>query len=59
MSESEQDPSASTNRFRAFVERGDDDTSRARRSSVSPAMPIVGAAVIAVIVVIIIIIAVG
>jgi hypothetical protein len=57
MSEFEQDPSASTNRFRAFVERGDDDTSRARGSSVSSAMPIAGAAVIAVIVVVIIIIA--
>ena len=54
MSEFEQDPSASTGRFRAFVERGDDDTSRARRSSVSPAMLIAGAvAVIAVIVIII------
>jgi len=59
MSEFEQDPSASTGRFRAFVERGDDDTSRARRSPVSPAMPIVGAAIIAVIVVVIIIIAVA
>ena len=59
MSEFEQDPSASTGRFRAFVERGDDDTSRARSSSVSPAMPIVGAAIIAVIVVVIIIIAVA
>jgi len=34
MSEFEQDPSASTGRFRAFVERGDDDTPRARRSPV-------------------------
>ena len=59
MSEFEQDPTASTGRFRAFVERGDDDTSRARSSSVSPAMPIVGVAVVAVIVVIIILIAVA
>ena len=40
MSEFEQDPSANTGRFRAFVERGDgdDDTPPVRRSSVSPAM---------------------
>jgi len=57
MSEFEQDPSASTGRFRAFVERGDDDTGRARRSPVSPAMLIAG--VVLVIVVIIIIAAVA
>ena len=54
MSEFEQDPSASTGRFRAFVERGDQDTSRARRSPVSPPMLIAGVVVIAVIVAIII-----
>jgi hypothetical protein len=54
MSEFEQDPSASTGRFRAFVERGDQDTSRARRSPVSPPMMIAGVVVIAVIVAIII-----
>lgn len=42
MSEFEQDPSANTGRFRAFVERGDDDTPRPRRSSVSPAMLVLG-----------------
>jgi hypothetical protein len=57
MSEFEQDPSANTGRFRAFVERGDDDTGRARRSSVSPAMLIAGA--VAVIAVILIIVAVA
>jgi hypothetical protein len=57
MSEYEQDPSASTGRFRAFVERGDQDTSRARRSPVSPAMLIAGVVVIAVIVAIIIAVA--
>lgn len=57
MSEFEQDPSASTGRFRAFVERGD-DTPRARRSPVSPPMMIAGAVVlIAVIVAIIIAVA--
>ena len=55
MSEFEQDPSASTGRFRAFVERGDQDTSRARRSPVSPPMMIAGVVVIAVIAAIIII----
>ena len=55
MSEFEQDPSASTGRFRAFVERGDQDTPRARRSPVSPPMMIAGVVVmIAVIVVIVI-----
>ena len=53
MSDYEQDPSASTGRFQAFVERGDDDA-RARRSSMSPAVLIAGAvAVIAVIIIII------
>jgi len=54
MSEFEQDPSANTARFRAFVERGEEDTSRAERSPVSPAMLIVaGVVVIAVIIVIV------
>ena len=54
MSEFQQDPSANTGRFRAFVEHGDDDTSRARRSSMSPAVLIAGAvAVIAIIIVIV------
>jgi hypothetical protein len=59
MSEFEQDPSASTGRFRAFVEHGgDDDTPRARRSRVSSPMLIAGAmVVIAVIVAIIIAVA--
>ena len=57
MSEYEQDPSASTGRFRAFVERGDQDTSRARRSPVSPPVLIAGVVVIAVIVAIIIAVA--
>jgi hypothetical protein len=55
MSEFEQDPSASTGRFRAFVERGDDDTSRARPSRVSPAMMIAGAVVLVVVIVAIIV----
>ena len=54
MSEFEQDPSASTGRFRAFVERGDQDTPRARRSPVSPPMIAGVVVVIAVIVAIVI-----
>ena len=57
MSEFEQDPSASTGRFRAFVERGDDDTSRARRLPVSPAMLIAGAVLVIAVIVIIIAVA--
>ena len=57
MSEFEQDPSANTGRFRAFVERGDEDTSRARRPSVSPAMMIAGAVVVIAVIVILIAVA--
>ena len=54
MSEFEQDPSANTGRFRAFVERGDEDVSRRRRSSVSPAVLIVvGVVIIAIVIVIV------
>jgi len=54
MSEFEQDPSANTGRFRAFVERGDEDAPGRGRSPVSPAMLIVaGVAVIAIIIVIV------
>ena len=54
MSEFEQDPSANTGRFRAFVERGDEDVSRSRRSSVSPTVLIVAGLVIIAIVIIIV-----
>jgi hypothetical protein len=54
MSEFEQDPSASTGRFQAFMERGEEDTSRSGRSPVSPAVLIVaGVVVVAVIIVIV------
>jgi hypothetical protein len=59
MSEFEQDPSASTGRFRAFVERGDQDTSRARRSPVPPPMLIAGVVVVVIVVIVAIIIAVA
>ena len=54
MSEFEQDPSANTGRFRAFVERGDEEAPRARRSGVSPvALVIAGVVVIAIVIVIV------
>ena len=53
MSEFEPDPSANTGRFRAFVERGDEDTSRRQRSSVSPAMLVIAGVVVIVIIVVI------
>ncbi len=54
MSEFEQDPSANTGRFRAFVERGDEDRSRARRAPASPAVLIVaGVLIIAVVIIIV------
>jgi hypothetical protein len=52
-SEWEQDPSANTGRFRAFVERGDEEPA-SRRSAASPAMLVV-AGVIAVVVIAIVI----
>ena len=54
MSEFEQDPSANTGRFRAFVERGEDEAPQARRSSVSPAMLIAGAVVVIAVIVVIV-----
>jgi hypothetical protein len=57
MSGIEQDPSANTGRFRAFVERGDDDTSRPQRSSVSPAVLIAGAVIVIAVIVIIVAVA--
>ena len=57
MSEFEQDPSANTGRFRAFVERGDEEVTRARRSSVSPAMLMAGAVLVIAVIVIIVAVA--
>jgi hypothetical protein len=56
MSEFEQEPSANTGRFRAFVER-DDDVSRSRRSPTSPAVLIVAGVVIIAIVIVIVVLA--
>ncbi len=53
MSEFEQDPSANTGRFRAFVERDDEDNVPARRLPARPAALIgVGVVVLAIIIVI-------
>jgi hypothetical protein len=58
MSEFEQDPSANTGRFRAFVERGgDDDAPQVRRSSVSPVMLIAGVVVVIAVIAIIVAVA--
>ena len=54
MSEFEKDPSANTGRFRAFVESSNEDVSRSRRSSVSPAVLIAGAVVVIAIIVVIV-----
>ncbi len=54
MSEIQQDPSANTGRFRAFVERGDEDTSQARRSPVSPGVLIAAAVIVIAVIVIIV-----
>ena len=54
MSEIQQDPSANTGRFRAFVERGDEDISQARRSPVSPGVLIAGAVIVIAVIVIIV-----
>ena len=53
MSEFE-DPSANTGRFRAFVERGDEDVASSRRLPASPAVPVVvGVVIVAIIIVIV------
>jgi hypothetical protein len=55
MSDFEQDTSANTGRFRAFVERGDEDVMPARRFPASPAMLIsVGVVILAIIIVIVV-----
>jgi len=53
MSEFEQDPSANTGRFRAFVEGGDEDSVPSRRLPASPAvLGGLGVVVLAIIIVI-------
>jgi hypothetical protein len=51
MSEFEHDPSANTGRFRAFVERGDEDAPRSRRFPASPGVLVaVGVVIVAIVV---------
>jgi hypothetical protein len=57
MPEFEQDPSANTGRFRAFVERGDEPVPRSRRSRVSPAVLVVLAVVVIAIIIVIVAVA--
>jgi hypothetical protein len=56
MSEFE-DPSANTGRFRAFVERGDEDVAPSRRLPASPAVLIAIGVVIVVVIVVIVAVA--
>jgi hypothetical protein len=53
MSEFE-DPSANTGRFRAFVERGDEDLAPSRRLPASPAVLITASVVIVAIIIVIV-----
>jgi hypothetical protein len=53
MSEFDKDPSANTAGFRAFVERGDEDSATSRRSPVSPAvLVVVGVVIVAIILIV-------
>ena len=55
MSEFEEDPSANTGRFRAFVERGDDDAGPPRHFPVSAGVLItVGVIIVAVIILVVV-----
>ena len=53
MSEIDRDPSANTGRFRAFVERGEEDSAPPRRFPVSPAVLVALAVVIVAIILIV------
>ena len=53
MSEIDRDPSANTAGFRAFVERGDEDSATPRRFPISPAVLIVAGVVIVAIILIV------
>ena len=53
MSEFEHDPCANTAGFRAFVERGEEDTATVRRFPVSPVVLVIGAVVIVAIILIV------
>lgn len=53
MSEFDHDPSANTGRFRAFVERGEEDSAAPRRFRASPAVLVALAVVIIAIILIV------
>jgi hypothetical protein len=57
MSEFEQDPSANTAGFRAFVERGEEDAIPSRRLPVSPGVLVAAGAVILAIIILIAVLA--
>jgi len=53
MSEFDRDPSSNTAGFRAFVERGEEESAAVRRFPVSPVVLVVGAVVIVAIILIV------
>jgi hypothetical protein len=57
MSEFEEDPSANTGRFRAFVERGEEDVMQSRRLPVSPGVLVAAGVVILAIIILIAVLA--
>ncbi|HYB46416.1 MAG TPA: hypothetical protein VED20_03525 [Streptosporangiaceae bacterium] len=57
MSEFEEDPSANTGRFRAFVERGEEDAITSRRLPVSPGVLVAAGVVILAIIILIAVLA--
>ena len=57
MSESEPDPSANTGRFRAFVERGEEDAIPSRRLPASPGVLVAAGVVILAVIILITVLA--
>jgi len=57
MSEFEEDPSANTGRFRAFVDRGEEDAMPSRRLPVSPGVLIAAGVVILAVIILIAVLA--
>jgi len=55
MSEFEEDPSANTGRFRAFVERGEEDGIPSRRLPASPGVLVIAGVVILAIIILIVV----
>lgn len=57
MSEFEEDPSANTGRFRAFVERGEEDAMPSRRLPAPPGVLVIAGVVILAIIILIVVLA--